>query len=539
MGKTVAEISEEMSISKTTLYKWKKEYDVYVLVLDYIGKAEYKTAINMCLEYPKSHKIQNKLMYCYIESALYDEAIGIAGRFPSYAPIQRQLMTVYIKKGNDNKVIEIAEMFPKNESIQKELMTVYMKKGNYDKAIEIAGKFPKSWMIQDQLIAFYIKKGNYAKALELVDRFSGNPIMQGKKELIYGTAQKLFNIYIQLGNDNEVLNIAKEFSDDEVFQNRVIQIYIKNGKYAEALEIAGKFPEYEPIQSQLMTVYMKDEDVSVSKQNTVQSEKIDCYELNVIRTKLVANTISMKDIELLDKVRNQIGEKKYNLILAAIYERLNLKKKCIEILSGLSVFGSRKIKKIIQEVKNNKKFYDIAKWDSIIGWSRNEIIDIVDDEKNTPVNLKNDDDVLLKKESKKLKSKEKQPPKKMICSNDILPVNNSVSSSKRKKQVSSVIKNTVYDVLDNGYKDLCFFVQKYLYVKMQDDSSRMGAIKLYDRLEELLCRDSSDEDSKQKVMDFLIRVGNVIANEIGSDDKISSVIERESIISRTRKKDIN
>lgn len=90
----------------------------------------------------------------------------------------------------------------------------------------------------------------------------------------------------------------------------------------------------------------------------------------IIRTDLTLNRVGLSDIELLNSIQDEIDEDIYKYVLAAIYERLNLRKNSISLLKTTSNCDSKRVKEIIRKLTEKQRYYDICKWDELICWKR-------------------------------------------------------------------------------------------------------------------------------------------------------------------------
>lgn len=322
----------------------------------------------------------------------------------------------------------------------------------------------------------------------------------------------MVTIYIKKGEYNKALETGKKYPNDKIIQNQIVTIYKKKKEYDKKLGIDEKISNFITIQSEL--------------ENFI-TEKLNYNELNIIRSKLLLNTITLNDINLLNNIKDEIDENIYLLILAAIYERLNLKKKCISLLKTVQNFDNQKIKQLIQEIERNKiKFYNIEKWDSIIGWSID--IDTYLSEKqkeqiiNEPIKKTVISPNLDTKESKKKSEKE---TKKV----------NIISGSFSKKDSKKLSKNpiekkqekdelTIYESLNNQYKQMVYYLKLQYYKEMYNTTTRKDATFKYDRLEEILCQKVSNKNAFRQLLLMFIGAGysNIIENYYQEEYQILS-----------------
>ena len=218
------------------------------------------------------------------------------------------------------------------------------------------------------------------------------------------------------------------------------------------------------------------------------------------------------------------------LILAAICDRLNFKDRAIKILTTLNNSSNKNIRDMILHLKSKVKFYDIGKWDILIGWPIDKKIDLEAIKEQNLVDS-SDDSNELKVEEKSLstsgKSKKTKPKKKIIYSTNFISSSDvKESSSKKKKPENEGVKvegneeeilkeMTIYDSLDKRYKEMCYMIKLKYYREMHNENGRYEAIMKYDRLEEILCQDSSNEKAFLKLLLILISegFGDIINND--------------------------
>lgn len=271
------------------------------------------------------------------------------------------------------------------------------------------------------------------EVIELLDNYSIKEVAELKqisvstlyrwlkeyRTLILKEQSKIIKKYIKQNRLDEAEDIANKFPDNEIIQSQLMTIYTKQNRLVDAKSLASKFPNYEPIQSQLMTVYIKQnrfadaEDIAVkypgneiirnklitiynyeygleaetssyvdikesflqptfelAKDNSSEiSEEVAQY-LYYLREKIYLNTISIQDVRELSNISDKVSNSCYKFILAAICEKLGMKKDAINALK--SIEDERYLKKrnvLIEDLKSKKKkFFDLGKWDELIPW---------------------------------------------------------------------------------------------------------------------------------------------------------------------------
>ena len=507
------------------------------LMTVYIKIREYEKVLEIAQKFPNDVQIQSQLITIYIRKDEYEKAMEIAQKFPNDALIQSQLITIYMKKGEYEKILEIAQQFPNDAPIQSQLITIYTRKCEYEKALEIAQKFPNYAQIQSQLITIYTKKGEYEKAIDIAQNFSNDVQIQSQ----------LITIYTRKGKYEKAIEIAQKFPNDTLIQSQLITIYIRKGEYEKAMEIAKKFPSDAPIQSRLITIYTRKSEYKkameivrdFSEDNSVQNQlktpnkgiiqtKNQKFpkEIFEIRSKIIIGIISVQDLDTLEKFKDQIGLEKYLLIKIAIYEKLGLINICKNLLKQDKILNDKIKKQLIIQFEKKNKFYNLEKWDTLIGWF-SELNKV--EKKPSQEYLKNKEivvkDLSMKKSSihvtKEQTDKEiiKTPNNKDIVA---VPSNKDIAKESRKviritssktgisKKKKQNIKNkdntkTLNDMLNQTYKEMILNLKIKYYKEMHDLEKRQAAIYKYDRLEDIL---SSEPNIRNFDLLLLMLIGD-------------------------------
>lgn len=525
------------------------------LITAYIKQGKYDEVIEMAINFPNNMIIKSQLITAYMKQGKYDEAIELAKKNPSYEPIQSQLITIYMRKGRFDEATEIATKFPNYESIQGQLITIYMIKERFAEAIEIAIRFPNNEIIQSQLITAYIKQKKYNKAIEIAIKFPNNEIVQSQ----------LITAYMKQGNYDKVTEIAKRYPNYETIQSQLITAYIRQGNYDKAIEIAVKFPNNEIIQIQLIKLYMRQGDYRkmeeialdfpnnevIQKQINIllnipnfNEDNIDLKEfpdeIKNIRSRLSLGETSYNDIEVLDRNKDKINSKYYELIKLAIYDRLGNKKQGIEDLKKNSFLDINIKKSLISHLQKNKTFFDLEKWDSLIGWSssiekyqktqKEELIEKQNHEENQEsdsIKKVVPDISSVSHNIKKVSNAKVNETKNNLV--QVVPKNTSNKHFKnksacKKAKGSSTKKDTIYGVLNNNYKEKVFELKVKYYIDMHELDKRDSTIYKYDRLEELLASKPSQNNME---LLLLMLVGDINVNvEDKYPKEYSKVLQR-------------
>ncbi len=517
------------------------------LITIYMKQEKYDEAEELIKKYQLGEIKQSQLITIYMKQEKYDEAEEFIKNHPDNEHLQSQLVTIYIGQHRYDEAEELIKNYPDNEHLQSQLITIYIKQEKYKKAEALAKKYSNNEPIQNQLISIYMKKARYKEALEIARKYPDNYLIQSQ----------LMSIYMKIHQDNEAEKIALKYSNDEAIQSKLITIYIRHEKYKEAEEIALKYQKSIVVQSQLITIYIKqqryDEAEALAKKNInyerFQSQLVTIYmkqeryndaleiareypdneliqiqtakikkicdnievklkleefpdEIKNIRTKLSLDKISYSDLDILSNIKEKIDPQKIELIKLAIYDRLGYKKQTIiKSIKSSTVLDSILKKELISYIENKKSFFDLGKWDDLIGWDSN-----IDEYHENVASLKKDN--CSNNSSPDISTIQQTNKKKLDKVLDAKPVElsmkkiNKVSTSPtllnkshhKNKKISSPKKNTVYDILNDGYKEKVFELKLNYYIDMESTEKRKSAIYKYDRLEDILVSEPSQNN---------------------------------------------
>ena len=558
--KSIREVSEQFNISCSTLYRWQKSKDTSKLIRKFISEERYDEAIELAKSYPNNKIIQSQLMTSYMKLGGYEKVKEIARKFPTNERIQSQLMTIYIKTKEYEKAKELARNFPNNKIIQNQLITImaiYVKNEEYEKAIELARNFPNDKIIQSQLMIIYVKTREYEKAKEIARNFPNNEKNQSQLITIYirsgeydkaiKIAEKfpnneriqsqLMTIYIKTRKYDEALKIARNFSNDKVIQSQLITVYMKMKKYDKAVEIGEKFPENALIQNQLMTIYVNNEEydkaIEIAKkfpnnekiqeqlrefytEEDYYSDKIEKLErkssadefqnnqkefpkeIIKIRSKISLGNVSVKDLDILDDFKEQIGLEKYLLIKLAVCEKLGLLNMATKLLKQDTVLDCKLKKQLISQFARKNRFYNLEKWDSLIGWfselelEKDEIEDCLADSdikitEHASLPVKNDD------VCKNLEIRESKKQNFSKKNRRVIEITSSKTKLDKDKQKSQKInkRKTLDEMLNQTYKEMILKLKIKYYIEMYNEETKKAAMYKYDRLEDILSSEPS------------------------------------------------
>lgn len=277
-------------------------------------------------------------------------------------------ISFYIKNLKYEEAIMLAEQYQDNKIIQSQLITVYIQLGKYKEALEIIKKHLDDEVIQSQLITIYIKKECYEEAIDIAIKHADYMPIQSQ----------LMSIYIQIGEYDKAINLANKYPNYVPIQSQLMDVYIIIGEYGLATSIAKKNPNNEIIQTKF-NLALKENDKMIyfikqgrnqilSSDNTTIKNFPD--EINDIRTKLSTGVISFKDFDILNRYKEQIDLKDYFLIKLAIYERLGYWKQAINILKEDTILNDKLRRILLLNLPSRKNFFDLGKWDRLIGWKR-------------------------------------------------------------------------------------------------------------------------------------------------------------------------
>jgi len=356
---SVTEISNMKSISLSTLYRWKKQLNDYIIdseydnVKDDIKQSELKDLEIYEKQYSNNIKIQSLIVSRYISFYIYDKAIEICNRYPKEKHIQSQLITIYIKQGKLTEAIEICNKFIKDKTIQSQLVTIYIKQGKLTEAIEICNNFPKDKYTQNQLVSIYITTKQFDKALQICNNFPLDDFFQSQ----------LVKILIENEQFDEAIEICNKFPEHDQMQNQLVSIYIKLGKIKEAAEICKKYPNNKYFQKKLN--FVREKEIEISKEI-----------LTNIRLRILNDEVNNEDLKNLKTLEEIIDSNIYKFVKIAIYHRLGMIKSALQILKNINLEYNKIKNKLFNMLSNKRlsRFYEITVYDEIINWN-DEIIE--------------------------------------------------------------------------------------------------------------------------------------------------------------------
>ena len=365
------EISEQMNISLSTIYKWKKEG-----INNEQNKSQTTESVGRDREAKNNEERDIEKRYEEIEASKkikklrkekkFDEALKLTEQYPYDSVIQSQRVGIFIQQKQYIQAEKLCQRseFINNAPIQSQLVTIYMQEGKLKKAKEICQRpeFINYTPIQSQLITIYMQEGKLKKAKEISQRpeFINNAPIQSQ----------LITIYMQEGELEKAKEICKrpEFIDKTPIQSQLVTIYIREGNFDEAEKI-GQRPEFKNdqiIQNQLKNIIKIFEE---PKENI----KVNQEFLNQIKTKLYYNRITKNDIEEIAK-NSKISKFERTCMLLAIYERMgyiNVAKQLIKKYKkeNPSSEENKTLNIIMQRIESKKiKIFDFYFYDEILIW---------------------------------------------------------------------------------------------------------------------------------------------------------------------------
>ncbi len=508
------EVSEQFNISCSTLYRWQKSKDTSKLIRKFISEERYDEAIELAKSYPNDKIIQSQLMTSYMKLGEYEKAKEIARNFSNNERIQSQLMTIYIKIEEYEKAKEIARNFPNNRIIQNQLitiMTIYVKTEEYKKAKELARNFPNDEKFQSQLMTIYIKTRKYDEALKIARNFSNDKVIQSQ----------LITVYMKMKKYDKAVEIGEKFPENSLIQNQLMTIYVNNEEYDKAIEIAKKFPNNEKIQEQLRKFYTEEDYYNDKIEKLERKSSADEFQNNQkefpkeiikIRSKISLGNVSVKDLDILDDFKEQIGLEKYLLIKLAVCEKLGLLNMATKLLKQDTVLDDKLKKQLISQFARKNRFYNLEKWDSLIDWfselelEKDEVENCLADSdikitENASLPVKNNDVYknLEIRESKKQNSSKKN--------RRVIEIPSSKTKLDKDKQKSQKInkRKTLDEMLNQTYKEMILKLKIKYYIEMYNEETKKAAMYKYDRLEDIL---SSEPSIKNFELLLLMLVGD-------------------------------
>lgn len=135
-GESVSQIRLKSNVSKSTLYRWKEEYDTTGEIIGYIMKGQLDKAKQKISQFQGEHKksnvlLTNKVIGQFIRFGYLDDAKELAEdllkQYPKNLFVRSQLVTIAKQKGDWEEVERLSRerlsIEPNNEIAKKQLNT--------------------------------------------------------------------------------------------------------------------------------------------------------------------------------------------------------------------------------------------------------------------------------------------------------------------------------------------------------------------------------------------------------------------------------
>ena len=308
------------------------------------------------------------------------------------------------------------------------------------------------------------------------------------------------------------------------------KLYAQQGKEKEAEEQFNKCIEIDkeiknPARRKLDKMYYERQrkKKAVLKSNEIFEKKLSNDEssiLNSIRAKIYFNTISNKDIQLLDERKTEIPQEKLYLIKIAVYEKLNQKNNALSLIKEIEEKGI-KIKylgEIKSRLKSKKSKFSLVKWDEIIGWDIN-ITEDYENEKKVSKEEKQNVQKDTSNSNTNISKVEKKKTKQIIAQKNTIQqepntfiMNSGETFKKEKKKIKKPkVENKkdekIKDSLSSKVKEKITEIRKKYYVKMQILETQEEYIRKDDRLQSVLNSSYGKKRMQVELMLILINEG--------------------------------
>ena len=395
-NQSAKEISEQMNISLSTIYKWKKEF-----INNEQNKSQTKENIESSVDTKKNDEkdtveeiTTSKEIKKLINVKNFDQALKLTEKYPYNAVIQSQRIGIFIRQRRYIEAKKLCQRpeFINHAPIQSQLITIYMQAGDLEKAKEIGQRpeFINYAPIQSQLITIYMQEGKLEKAKEIGQR--------------------------------------PEFINDAPIQSQLITIYMKEGELGKAKEIEQrpKFKNDQIIQNQLKNI------IKIFKKPK-ENIKVNQEFLNQIKTKLYYNRITKNDIEEIEK-NSEISEFARICMLLAIYEKMNYINAAKQLIKKYKRENpdseeNKKLNIIMQRIESKKiKIFDFLFYNEILSW---EIDDALKAQYEQQIQEENEE---KKKAEKQIAAK----PKSIVQKED--SIKTTPKEEKSQKEVTKIRK---------------------------------------------------------------------------------------------------
>ena len=136
-GQSVSQIRLKSNVSKSTLHRWKAEYDTTGKIIGYIIKGQLEKAKEEITQFQETHKnssvlLMRKVIGQFVRLGYLEEAKELAEKLlkrnPNDLPARSQLVSIAMKKGNleetERLCREILALNPNDEIAKKQLKSI-------------------------------------------------------------------------------------------------------------------------------------------------------------------------------------------------------------------------------------------------------------------------------------------------------------------------------------------------------------------------------------------------------------------------------
>lgn len=188
-GYTVSEIRLTSNISKSTLYRWKSEYDAISRIGKSLKKGNFENAKQLIEEFKNTCKKSNALFIAKVVKRLiaydyFDYAKELAEesllKNPNDLALISELTIIAKKQGNWNEIKRLCykrlELDPDNLPARKQLIVVEKEKGNWNEVERLCNEIlqlePDDKIAEQQLRNARKNKKNMTKSMSKNDNFT-------------------------------------------------------------------------------------------------------------------------------------------------------------------------------------------------------------------------------------------------------------------------------------------------------------------------------------------------------------------------------
>lgn len=548
-----AEYTRENRINDAILIfeKYPNEVAIQEVNARYLHKSkQYDKVEKLALQFPDSTIIQYNYVLGLMREKKYDEVLQIVKRekFYNVPFIQLVYINVLEIKKNYEEVDTIAKRFPEYEPMQSNYINLLRREYRFEEAKKIAFRYQDSISIMGQLMIMYMNEGDFKSAKELAKNnpdncqiqyqicrlsLAGNDyenikkIATRSKMLRSEEIQKLYIVsLLQQNKITEAKEVAYRYPKSSLIQFELYKILISEKEFERAEKVFKRFAKEQKfldLKASIIAYYEQPNQEEIDHKETIDYNDI----MNEIRNKIHGKVVNYDDIELLKSIQNNISSKTYNLILAAIYERMGQKSNAIKILKDLPERDG-KINEIINGLKCKKSmYYDLGKWDAVIGWFTEKSMNqvpfvepvIKKKENNIPINIAPQEkqvNIVKTEEKRVITEKPKININQQIqnSSNELIKTEYQKSKPKNKtvkkeKKISenNQINNTIYACMNEEYKKAIYKVKLDLYSKMKIYGKGKKILSIYDNLEKSLLASTTNEKALDNILIILISEG--------------------------------